>query len=114
MGAKEIVLHYVGEGKIFGEIACFGRKRTQGRCHSRGGVSDLYRLHARPSADADGASASHAGAAAPFVKKIPMAATIIEDNTLEMRGRTARGLLRLARQHKRAAGAGGFLRLTMS
>jgi hypothetical protein len=37
-----------------------------------------------------------------------MAATIIEDDTLEMRWR------RLARQHGRAIRAGGFLQLSMS
>jgi CRP-like cAMP-binding protein len=43
-----------------------------------------------------------------------LGAAVIEDNTLEMRGRMARGLLRLARQHGRADRDGVSLELTIS
>jgi CRP-like cAMP-binding protein len=47
-------------------------------------------------------------------EKLRSASAIIEDNTLEMRARTARGLLRLARQHGRTSKDGVRLQLPMS
>ena len=47
-------------------------------------------------------------------EKLRSASAIIEDNTLEMRGRTARGLLRLAQQHGRTSREGIRLDLTVS
>src|SRR5205823_1312889 len=46
--------------------------------------------------------------------KLRSASAIIEDNTLEMRGRTARGLLRLAQQHGHRCKEGIRLHLTLS
>jgi CRP-like cAMP-binding protein len=46
--------------------------------------------------------------------KLRSASAIIEDNTLEMQGRTARGLLRLAEQHGRTSKVGVRLELKMS
>ena len=47
-------------------------------------------------------------------EKVRAVAALIEDNTLEMRGRTANGLLRLARQHGRTSPDGTCLQLTIS
>jgi CRP/FNR family transcriptional regulator, cyclic AMP receptor protein len=114
MGGKEIVLHYVGEGEIFGEIAAVdGRERAADAIAME--ESQIFFVYTR---DLLPTLTAHPQAMLEVLRalceKIRMAATIIEDNTLEMRWRTARGLLRLARQHGRAAGADGFLRLTMS
>jgi CRP/FNR family transcriptional regulator, cyclic AMP receptor protein len=47
-------------------------------------------------------------------QKLRAASAIIEDNTLEMRGRTAKGLLRLCRQHGRTSKEGIRLQLSLS
>src|SRR5262249_29811536 len=46
--------------------------------------------------------------------KVRLSAAAIEDNTLEMQGRTARGLLRLAHQHGRTGADGLLLELMIS
>ena len=47
-------------------------------------------------------------------EKIRIGAGIVEDNSLEMRGRTARGLLRLARRHGRMDAGSAHLQLAIS
>ena len=47
-------------------------------------------------------------------EKLRAASAIIEDTTLEMQARTARGLLRLSRQHGRTSKEGVRLQLKMS
>lgn len=114
MGGKEVVLHYVGEGEIFGEIAALdGKERAADAMALE--ESRIFFLYAR---DLLPTLMAHSHAMLDVLRglceKIRMAATIIEDNTLEMRWRTARGLFRLAHQHGRAVGADGFLRLSIS
>jgi len=114
IGGKEIVLHYVGEGEIFGEIAALdGKERAAdavalAECQ----IFFLYTRDLLPTLSA------HPPAMLEVLRglceKIRVAATIIEDNKLEMRWRTARGLLRLARQHGRTAAPGGSLQLATS
>jgi CRP/FNR family cyclic AMP-dependent transcriptional regulator len=114
MGGKEVVLHYVGEGEIFGEIAALdGKERAADALALE--ASQIFFVYAR---DLLPTLMSHPHAMLAVLRglceKIRLAATIIEDNTLEMRWRTARGLFRLARHHGRAVGSDGFLRLTIS
>jgi CRP/FNR family transcriptional regulator, cyclic AMP receptor protein len=114
IGGKEVVLHYVGEGEIFGEIVALdGEERAADavaleECQ----IFFLYTRELLPTLTA------HPPAMLEILlglcEKIRVAATIIEDNKLEMRWRTARGLLRLARQHGRTATAGGSLQLAIS
>jgi CRP/FNR family transcriptional regulator, cyclic AMP receptor protein len=100
---KEVVLLYVGVGEIFGEIAALDGKE---RAADAVALEDsevfvvctrdlLPTLTAHPHAMLEILQA--------LCEKIRTAAEIVEDNTLEMRSRTARGLLRLARQHGRTA-----------
>ena len=114
VGGKEIVLHYVGSGDIFGEIAALDGKE---RAADAVALEDceifiVYTRELLPTL------AAHPQAMLEILRalceKIRIAATIIEDNTLEMRWRTARGLLRLARQHGRTVANGGRLQLTIS
>ena len=113
-GGKEVVLHYVGEGEIFGEIAALDAKERAAdavaleECQ----IFFLYTRDLLPTLTA------HPPVMLEVLRglceKICAAATIIEDNKLAMRWRTARGLLRLARQHGRLARAGGSLQLAIS
>src|SRR5262249_31224611 len=114
MGGKEVVLHYVSEGEIFGEIAALdGKERAADAIALE--EAQIFFVYAR---DLLPTLTAHPHAMLDVLRglceKIRMAATIIEDNTLEMRWRTARGLVRLARQHGRAAAPDAFLRLTIS
>jgi CRP/FNR family transcriptional regulator, cyclic AMP receptor protein len=98
-GGKEVVLHYVGEGQIFGEIAALDGKECAADAIALE-ESQIYFVYAR---DLLPTLMAHPHAMLDVLRglceKIRMAATIIEDNTLEMRWRTARGLFRLAQQH---------------
>jgi CRP/FNR family cyclic AMP-dependent transcriptional regulator len=114
IGGKEVVLHYVGEGEIFGEIAALdGKERAADAVALE--ECQIFFLYTR---DLLPTLTAHPPAMLEVLRglceKIRVAATIIEDNKLEMRWRTARGLLRLARQHGRTAPAGGPLQLTIS
>lgn len=114
IGGKEVVLHYVGEGEIFGEIAALdGKERAADAVALE--ECQIFFLYTR---DLLPTLTAHPPAMLEVLRglceKIRAAATIIEDNKLEMRWRTARGLLRLARQHGRMARAGGSLQLAIS
>jgi CRP-like cAMP-binding protein len=114
MGGKEVVLHYVRVGDIFGEIAALdGQERAADAIALED--SKIFFVYTR---DLLPTLTAHPQAMLEVLRalceKIRIAATIIEDNTLEMRWRTARGLLRLARQHGRKELAGGWLQLTIS
>jgi CRP/FNR family transcriptional regulator, cyclic AMP receptor protein len=114
MGGKEVVLHYVGVGDIFGEIAALGGTERAADAIALENseiflvcMRDLLpTLIAHPHAMLDVLRA--------VCEKIRIAASIIEDNTLEMRRRTAKGLLRLAQQHGRMTGDGSCLQLSIS
>lgn len=111
---KEIVLYYVGPGDILGEIAALdGKERAVDTVAMED--SELFVVYTR---DMLPALIAHPEAMLEVVRalceKIRIGAAIVEDNTLEMRGRTARGLLRLARRHGHASSDGGRLQLTMS
>lgn len=109
---KEIVLHYVGSGEVFGEIAALdGDKRAADAIALED--AEVFIVASR---DLLPTLMAHPAAMMEVIRalceRIRAGAAIIVDNTLEMRGRTARGLLRLAR---RSIGPDGdYLRLTMS
>lgn len=111
---KEIVLFYVGPGEILGEVAALdGKERAVDTVALED--SEVFVVYTR---DLLPTLIAHPQALLEIVRalceKIRIAAAIVEDNTLEMRGRTARGLLRLARRHGRASADGGHLQLTIS
>jgi CRP-like cAMP-binding protein len=106
--------YYVGSGNIFGEIAALDGKE---RAADAVALEDcqIFTLNAL---DLLPTLAAHPHAMLQILhalcEKIRIAATIIEDNPVEMRWRTARKLLRLARQHGRTVADGGPLQLTIS
>jgi CRP-like cAMP-binding protein len=96
---KEIVLHYVGVGDIFGEIAALDGKERAADAIALDD-SEIFVVFTR---DLWPILTTHPRAMRLIVEalceKIRTVAVAIVDNTLEMRCRTARGLLRLAGQH---------------
>jgi len=114
VGAREVVLHFLGAGDIFGEIAALdGRERA---AHAVA-LADLevFVIYTR---DLLPTLIAHPEAMLEVIcalcEKVRLGASIIEDNTLEMHGRLARGLLRLARQHGRTSADGVCLEMTIS
>lgn len=95
---NEVILHFVGVGDVFGEIAALdGKERAADAIALEDSVvfvvytRDLLpTLIAHPHAMLELLQA--------LCERIRAGAAMIEDNVLEMRRRTARGLLRLARQ----------------
>jgi CRP-like cAMP-binding protein len=112
--AKEVVLNFLGAGDLNGEIGALdGKGRTADTIALE--PCEVFAVHAR---DLLPALTAHPKALLEIIQvlcdKLRSASAIIEDNTLEMEGRTARGLLRLAEQHGRTSKAGVRLELKMS
>jgi CRP-like cAMP-binding protein len=111
---KEIVLNFLGPGDTSGEIAVLtsiGRTADAIALEN----TEVFVLHAR---DLLPALAAHPQALLEIGQllcdKLRDASVIIEDNSLDMRRRVARGLLRLARQHGRNSNEGIRVGLTAS
>jgi len=112
--AKEVVLNLLGAGDLNGEIAALdGKGRTADTIALE--TCEVFAVHAR---DLLPTLTAHPEALLEIIQvlcaKLRSASAIIEDNTLEMQGRTARGLLRLAEQHGRTSKVGVQLELKMS
>jgi CRP/FNR family cyclic AMP-dependent transcriptional regulator len=112
--AREVVLNFLGPGDLNGEIAVLdGKGRTADTIALE--PCEFFSVDARVLLPT---LAAHPAALLEVIQalcdKLRSASAIIEDNTLEMRGRTAKGLLRLAEQHGRTSKAGVRLQLSMS
>jgi CRP/FNR family cyclic AMP-dependent transcriptional regulator len=111
---REVVLNFLGPGDIVGEIAALdGKERTADAV-----ALEACEVFAIPSRDLLPTLIANPAALLEIVQilceKLRSTSAIIEDSTLEMRGRTARGLLRLAQQHGRASKDGIRLHLPVS
>jgi CRP/FNR family transcriptional regulator, cyclic AMP receptor protein len=111
---KEIVHFYVAAGEAVGDVAALdGLPRAAGAW-----ASEDAEIFIMPMRDLLPQLKAHPDALYEVVRalcaKIRIAVAMIEDNTLEMRSRSARGLLRLAQRHGRRDGDGGPLRLTIT
>lgn len=111
---KEIVLNFLGVGDLSGEIAVLdGKERTANAVALEN--SELFVVYAR---DLLPVLAAHPEVMLEIMQilceKLRAASAIIEDNTLEMRARVAKGLLRLAQQIGRTSRDGIRLDLTVS
>jgi CRP-like cAMP-binding protein len=109
---REIVHFYAGPGEFFGEVAALGGgNRAADTTASED--SEVFVVQMR---DLLPALKAHPDAMFEIVRtlcaKIRVAAAIIEDNTLDMQSRTARGLLRLARRHGQSSA--GKLKISIS
>jgi CRP/FNR family transcriptional regulator, cyclic AMP receptor protein len=112
--AKEVVLTFLGPGDILGEISVLdGKERTADAVALDAG--ELFVVLGR---DLMPTLRAHPAALIEIIQilceRLRFSSAIIEDNTLEMRSRTAKGLLRLAQQHGRTSKEGVRLQLTMS
>lgn len=113
-GGKEIVLHFLVPGNIYGEIAALDGKERAATAVALEG-SDVFLIHTRDLIPTLRAYPdAMLGIIAALCDKVRAGAALIEDSTLEMRGRVARGLLRLAEQHGQKTADGICLRLTLS
>lgn len=99
--AREVVLNFLGPGDVNGEIAVLdGRGRTAtAMALEPSAAFVLYRRDLMP------ILTEHPDALVEIVQilcdKLRATSEIVEDSQRSMRGRAARGLLRLARQHGR-------------
>jgi CRP-like cAMP-binding protein len=111
---KEIVLYYAGAGEMLGEVAALdGKERAVDTVALE--VSEIFIVYTR---DLLPVLIAHPQAMLEVMRllceKVRIAAAIVEDNSLEMRGRTARGLLRLSQRHGRRTADGAHLHLSIS
>jgi CRP/FNR family transcriptional regulator, cyclic AMP receptor protein len=111
---REVVLNFLGAGDINGEIAVLdGKERTANAIAIED--TEVFVIYARdllPTITAHPAVMMEI--AQVLCEKLRAASAIIEDNTLEMRSRVAKGLLRLAEQHGRTSKDGVRLDLGVS
>jgi len=111
---REVVLNFLAPGDLNGEIAALdGKERTADAVAMQ--ASEVFVVDRRYLLPA---LTAHPEALLEVVEilceKLRSSSAIIEDNTLEVRSRTARGLLRLAQQHGRQGKDGIRLSLSMS
>jgi CRP/FNR family transcriptional regulator, cyclic AMP receptor protein len=111
---KEVVLNFLGPGDLNGEIAVLdGRERTANAVAIED--TDAFVIYSR---DLLPIITAHPQVmleiAQILCEKLRAASAIIEDNTLEMRARVAKGLLRLAQQLGRTSKEGIRLDLGVS
>jgi len=112
--AKELVLHFAGVGEAFGEISALdGKERALNAIALE--ASEVFVIYTR---DLLPALTAYPHAMLEIVRllceKLRARASLLEDRTLEMRARVARGLLRLAQQLGRRRKDGIHLQLTVS
>ena len=112
--AKEVILNFLGRGDVNGEIAVLdGRERTANAV----ALEDtealvLYRRDLLPVLMADPQSMLEV--ITILCDKIRTTSALVEDNSLQMQGRTASGLHRLADQHGRKTPSGVMIDLKLS
>ena len=112
--AREVILNFLGPGDVNGEIAVLdGRERTANAV----ALDDtqalvLYRRDLLPVLTADPGSMLEI--ISILCDKIRATSQIIEDSSLQMQGRTASALLRLANQHGRTSAKGVMIDLKLS
>ena len=111
---KEIVLNFLGSGDPYGEMAVFdGQVRTADAIALVD--SEVFTVYAR---DLLPLLATHPQALFEIVQvlceKLRAASAAIEDSSLDVRRRVARGLLRLAQQHGLTSSKGIRVNLTVS
>lgn len=112
--AHEVVLNFLGKGDVNGEIAVLdGQERTANATALEDTEALVLQrrdlipvLKANPEAMLE--------IIALLCDKLRLASSMIEANTLDMSGRTASGLLRLARQHGRKVKDGVLIDLKLS
>jgi CRP/FNR family transcriptional regulator, cyclic AMP receptor protein len=114
MDGKEVVLNFLGTGDINGELAVLdGKVRTADAIALED--TEVFLVYAR---DLLPMLTAHPQALLEIIqilcKKFRAASAIIEDNSLDMRRRLARGLLRLALQHGRTSKEGIRVNLMVS
>jgi CRP/FNR family cyclic AMP-dependent transcriptional regulator len=112
--AKEVVLNFLGVGDINGEMAVLGGKERTATATVLedsevlviAGRELIPALIANPEVLLE--------IIQELCEKLRATSAIIEDSTLAMRGRVARGLLRLAQQHGRTSKDGVRIHLALS
>jgi CRP/FNR family transcriptional regulator, cyclic AMP receptor protein len=114
LSGKEIVLHFLVPGNIYGEIAALdGRERVANAVALE--ESEIFLIYTR---DLMPTLKAHPEAMFEIIRalceKMRAGAALIEDSTLEMRARVARGLQRLAQHHGRRGETGTCLQLSLS
>ena len=114
VGGKEVVLHFLVPGNIYGEIAAMdGKERAANAVALED--SDVFLIYTR---DLMPTLKAYPDAMLEVItalcEKVRAGAAMLEDSTLEMRARVARGLLRLARQHGQKGVEGICVQLALS
>jgi|SRR5262245_7253058 len=111
---KEIVLNFLGSGDTYGEMAVFdGHTRTADVIAVED--AEVFTVHGRdllPLLSANPQTLLEI--VQVLCEKLRAASATIEDNSLDMRRRLARGLLRLALQHGQTIKDGIRVNLTLS
>lgn len=111
---KQIVLQFLAPGNVYGEIAALdGKERAVNAVALED--SEIFLIYSRDLIPTLRAYPdAMLGIIGVLCERVRAGAALIEDSTLEMRGRVARGLLRLAQQHGARCAHGISLQLPVS
>jgi CRP/FNR family transcriptional regulator, cyclic AMP receptor protein len=112
--AHEVILNFIGVGDVNGEIAALdGRQRSADTVALQ--ACEVFTVYTR---DLLPILLQHPSALLEITQilceRLRSVSALVEDSTLEMRGRTARGLLRLADKLGRTSKSGICLELSVS
>jgi CRP/FNR family transcriptional regulator, cyclic AMP receptor protein len=112
--AREVILNFLGPRDINGEIAVLdgGARTANAVALEETQALVIYRRDLLPALMADPTTMMEV--ITLLCDKLRAASQIIEDSSLQMQGRTASGLLRLADQHGRVTAAGVMIDLKLS
>ena len=112
--AREVVLNFLGPGDLIGEMAALDGGRRSADATALEAVEGILFYRRDMIATLERHPKALLGIVGELARKLRMTSAMIEHGALQMSGRAARGLLRLAEQHGREAGDGTRLDIKLS
>lgn len=112
--AREVVLNFLGPGDLIGEMAALDGSRRSADAIALETVEGLLLYRRDVIATLERHPEALLGVIAELASKLRMTSAMVEHGVLQMSGRAARGLLRLAAQHGRESDDGTRLDIKLS
>ncbi|MGE0765248.1 MAG: Crp/Fnr family transcriptional regulator [Hyphomicrobiaceae bacterium] len=112
--AREVILNFLGPGDLIGEMAALDGSQRSADATALDTVAGLLFYRRDMIATLERHPEALLGIVAELATKLRRTSAMIEHGVLQMSGRAARGLLRLAEQHGREAADGMRLEIKLS
>ena len=112
--AREVVLNFLGPGDLIGEMAALGGGPRSADVVALETIDGILFYRRDVLATLERHPAALLGIVAELARKLRMTSAMVEHGVLQMSGRAARGLLRLAERHGRESDDGTRLDIKLS